>query len=204
MNSLTGPEAPHSFSLVKRKNLGFVAVGDAKGEWTATCEPRLPAKGELNPAPDPEDVVMVVKDWMASAVAQLVVVIPASEMPYLRGLSEQPQGLWPRMPMSEKAREEVRRKACSVQTVNGISRKACDSLTGWATGTRERQRRPEQYAFLTRPRYAPVRPRASQAAGAARREFRPVRAPAIGNCFLEEAAPAEEDLHPLEIFRPAP
>ena len=173
-----------------------------KGEWTITCEPRLPAKGEPNPAPDPEDVVMVVKDWMASAVAQIVVVILASEIPYLRGLPEQPQGLWPRRPMAEKDREEVRRKACSVQAVNGISQQACDYLTGWATGTRERQRRPERYAFLTRPRYVPVRPRASQAAGAARREFRPVRAAAIGNRFLGEAAPVEEDLNPLEIFRP--
>ena len=43
-------------------------------------------------------------------------------------------------------------------------------------------------------------PRASEAAGAARREFRPVRVAAVGNRFLEEAAPIEEDWHPLEIF----
>ena len=73
---------------------------------------------------------MVVKDWMASAVAQIVVVIPASEIPYLRGLPEQPQGLWPRRPMSDKDCEEVRRKACNVRAVNGISQKACDYLTG--------------------------------------------------------------------------
>ena len=102
MHSRTGPEAPQSFSLAKRKNLGFIAVGDGKAEWTTTVQARLPAKGEPNHAPDPEDVVMVVNDWMASAVAQIVVVIPASEIPYLRGLPEQPQGLWPRMPMSEK------------------------------------------------------------------------------------------------------
>ena len=204
MTALTGPEAPHSFSLVKRKNLGFVAVGDGKAEWTTIVQARLPVKGESNPAPDLEDVVMVVKDWMASAVAQIVVVIPASEIPYLRGLPEQPQGLWPRRPMSDKDREEVRRKACNVQAVNGISQKACDYLTGWVTGIRERQRRPEQYAFLTRPRYVPAMPRASEAAGAARREFRPVRIAAIGNRFLEEAAPVEEDSNPLEILRPAP
>ena len=81
MHSLTGPEAPHSFFLVKRKSLGCTAVGDGKAEWTTTCEPRLPAKGEPNPVPDPEDIVMVVKDWMASAVAQLLVVLPASEIP---------------------------------------------------------------------------------------------------------------------------
>ena len=104
--------------------------------------------------------------------------------------------------MREKDRQAVRRTACSVQAVNGISQTACDYLTGWATGTRERQRRPEQYAFLTRPRYAPVRPRASQAAGAARREFRPVRVAAIGNRLLAEAAPVEEDSNPVERCGP--
>ena len=147
---------------------------------------------------------MVVKDWMASAVAQIVVVIPASEIPYLRGLPEQPQGHWPRRPMSDTDREEVRRKACGVRAVNGISQKACDYLTGWVTGARGRHPRPEQYAFLTRPRHVPVMPRASEAAGAARPEFRPVRVAAIGNRVLQEAAPVEEDLKPLEIFGPAP
>ena len=80
-------------------------------------------------------------------MAQLVVVIPASEIPYLHGLPEEPQGARPRRPTGDKDREEVRRKACNVRAVNGISQKACDYLTGWVTGTRERQRRPEQYAF---------------------------------------------------------
>ena len=102
--------------------------------------------------------------------------------------------------MSDKDREEVRRKACGVQAVNGISQKACDYLTGWVIGTRERQRRPEQYAFLTRPRHVPVMPRASEAAGAARPEFRPVRVAGIGNRVLQEAAPDEQDSTPLVIL----
>ena len=93
------------------------ATGGRNGQ--TACEPRLPARGEPTPAPNGEDVVMVVRDWMASAVAQVVVLIPASEIPYLRGRPEQPQGLWPRRPMSDKDREEVRRKACNVRAVNG-------------------------------------------------------------------------------------
>ena len=147
---------------------------------------------------------MVVKDWMASAVAQIVVVLPASEIPYVRGLPEQPQGLWPRRPMSDKDREAVHRKACNVRDVSGIRQQACDYLTGWVTGARGRHPRPKQYAFLTRPRHVPVMPRASEAAGAARPEFRPVRVAGIGNRVLQEAAPVEEDSEPLVIFGPAP
>ena len=106
--------------------------------------------------------------------------------------------------MSDKDREEVRRKACNVRAANGISQKACDYLTGRVTGARERQRRPEQYAFLSRPRDVPAMPRAIEAAGAARREFRPTRIAAVGNRVLEEAAPIEQDCNPLEIFRAAP
>ena len=51
MNALTGPEAPHAFSLGKRKNLGVGAVGDGEGEGKADCEARIPAKGGPNPAP---------------------------------------------------------------------------------------------------------------------------------------------------------
>ena len=105
--------------------------------------------------------------------------------------------------MSEQEREEVCCTACNVRAANGSRQKECDYLTGWVTGARGRHPRPEQYAFLTRPRHVPVMPRASQAAGAARREFRPVRVAAIGNRLLAEAAPVEEDSKSLEIVRGA-
>ena len=83
-----------------------------------------PCKGKPNPAPETEGAVRVVRDWMASAVAQVVVVIPASEIPYVRGRPDQHQGIWPRIPMREKDREEVCLIACTARAVNGISKKA--------------------------------------------------------------------------------
>ena len=201
MTALTGPNAPHSFSLVKRKNLGATALGDAMVErrWADKVQARQTAGRQREPQPHPDDVVMLVKDWITTAVAQTVVVIPACEIDHLRRLPEQPMGLWPRRPVKDSDRWHTENQAQKVHAAGGISKRACDYLTEWSNGTRWRCRRPERYAFLTRPSYVQEIARC-EAVPVVRREFRPVHVAGIGLQALAEEPPQnEEDSRPLEI-----
>ena len=145
MSALTGPEAPHYFRLCRRKHLGtLTAHGDGTAE-AAACH-RAEHRGYQ---PNGDDVVMVVKDRMASLeVSQIILMVPAADLGHLHGLPLQPQGTHLRRPASDHDRKRVHDAALMVHHVGAISRKACDYLSHWAQGIRRRLPRPAYYHFL--------------------------------------------------------
>ena len=136
---LKTPEAPHYFRLCRRKHLGTLSAhGDGTSE-AAACH-RAEQRGCQ---PNGDDVVMVVKDRMASLeVSQIILNVPVAVLGRLRGLPLQPQGTHPRRPASDHDRKRVHDVALMAHQVGAISRKALDYLSHWAQGTRRRLPRP--------------------------------------------------------------
>ena len=87
MSALTGPEAPHYCRLCRRKHLGtLTAHGNGTAE-AAACH-RAAHRGYQ---PNDDDVVMVVKDRMASLeVSRITLMVPAADLGHLHGLPLQP------------------------------------------------------------------------------------------------------------------
>ena len=154
MSNLTGPEAPHYFRVCLRRQLGHGGpLGDAASEINA-CN-MAEHRGYL---PRADDVVMIIKDRMASTkVSQIVLMVPEAARPALWSSDVQPTGTHARRPASDSDRKKIRDEAMRALQVGAISPKACDYLSHWAQGTRRRQPRPLQYQFLAhRPRLLPV------------------------------------------------
>ena len=97
MSALTGPAAPHYFRICRRKHLGTLTVcGDGTAE-AAACH-RAEHRGYQ---PNGNDVVMVVKDRMASLeVSQIIWMVPVAGLGRLHGLPLQTQGTHLRRPAS--------------------------------------------------------------------------------------------------------
>ncbi len=146
MSNLTGPEAPHYFRVCLRKHIGTGGpYGDATAE-TSACA----SADHRGHEPKGEDVVMLVKDHMASLeVSQIVLMVPEAERPNLRSMPLQPIGTHDRRPASDKDRKKVRDAALNAMAAGAISAKACDYLVQWARGTRPRHPRPVRYEFLS-------------------------------------------------------
>ena len=144
MSALTGPEAPHYFRICRRKHFGTLTVcGDGTAE-VAACH-RAEHRGYQ---PNGNDVVMVVKDRMASLeVSQIILMVPAADLGRLHGLPLQPQCTHLRRPASERDRKRVHEAALMVHHAGAISKKACNYLRHWAQGTRRRLPRPAYYHF---------------------------------------------------------
>ena len=83
MSALTGPAAPHYFRNCHRRQLGTMSAhGDAAAE--AAASHRADHRG-YQPAGD--DVVLVVKDRMASVeVSQVILMLPAADLGRIHGL----------------------------------------------------------------------------------------------------------------------
>ena len=145
MSSLTGPAAPHYFRICSRGRLGHDGGGgDGVEELKA---PRAAWDGA--PAPQFDDVVMVVKERMASAqVLQVVTLVAAEDLPRLRASPLQPRGAHPRRLHAEGKDKEIARAAVEAARVGAIRPKAKDYLVGWASGTRRRAPRLSSYTFL--------------------------------------------------------
>ena len=194
MSALTGPEAPHYFRICRRKHVGTdSAHGDGAAEAKA-CH----WADHRGYQPNGDDVVMVVKDRMASLeVSQLILMLPASDLGRIRGLPLQPHGTHPRRPASEADRLKVFNAAKAAFQAGAIHEKACDYLTQWSTGKRRRLPRPSHYDFLrhcvqgqSEPNMqAPDLPELT-------RDLRPV---IVANCPLEEETPDDHDDAPLVI-----
>jgi hypothetical protein len=164
-SQISGPEAPHWFRFCTLRDLGTSRDGAAE-----TAEPLKSLPGM--PAPSPDDVVMVVKDRMASPrVLQVSRVMAANERPHLR--QQQPRGVRPRRAGGEDVKARVARVARELHSTGAIQDAACDYLVGWAEGTRTRHPRPAIYKFLEHrwstgvtdppvPRPAPKAPRLVQ------------------------------------------
>jgi len=145
MSNLIGPEAPHYFRVCLRRQLGHGGPrGNAASEINA-CN-AAEHRGYL---PRADDVVMIVKDRMASTkVSQIVLMVPEAARPALWSIDAQPTGTHARRPASDSDRKKIRDGAMRALQVGAISPKACDYLSHWAQGTRRRQPRPLQYQFL--------------------------------------------------------
>ena len=182
MASLTGPEAPHYFRICKRKLLGLGGPhADGPAELRASH-----LADHRGYQPDGEDVVLIVKDRMSSLeVSQIILLVPAVDLPRLRGLELQPQGKHPRRPAADTDRKNVRDKALSVKSEGAISQRACDYLVHWAQGTRRREPRPSHYTFLEyRVGGAPAPKVSAHDLPNEDRAFRPVMVAAIGGAPL--------------------
>ena len=142
ISALTGPQAPHYFRCCHRRHLG--THHDAAAE-AAACH-RADHRGYQ---PSGGDVVLVVKDRMASIeVSQIILMLPAADLGRIHGLPLQPRGTHPRRAASDADRRRVFEAARAAWQAGAIQAKACDYLTDWSRGTRRRQPRPSQYDFL--------------------------------------------------------
>ena len=104
MSNLTGPEAPHYFRICLRSQIGHAGrLGDGASEISA-CG----AADHRGYPPRPGDVVMVVKDRMASAqVSQIVLMLPEAARPALGRVDVQPTGSHARRPALDSDRKRV-------------------------------------------------------------------------------------------------
>jgi hypothetical protein len=137
-SNLTGPLAPHSFRVCRRKDLGHCSRDRAETDVRAEPLPGHPQQGG--------DVVVVVKHYMHSeAVTQVFTAWPDG---FCNRLSLQPTGHHPRRPICEKDGKRVIRKAVELHRNRQITGKARDYLVQWADGTRRRLPRPDEYKFL--------------------------------------------------------
>jgi len=131
---LTGPHAPHHFRICRLRDVG----PDQRCELESA--PGMPA-------PDMDDVVMVVRARMASPEPQqLLRLIPVATCNAM--VATQPSGYHTRRAGGEAVKAKVARVAQALFEKNVISAVARDYLVGWARGTRDRAKRPAQYSFL--------------------------------------------------------
>lgn len=139
LTSLTGPRAPHWFHICALKNLD-IAEKDCK----VTAWPGAPASHM-------EDIVMAVKDRMASTETyQVALLVPGSELPvWRRHATEQPSGLHPRRVIKPEEKDKIIRSATACYRQKLLSKEAFSFLTGWAQSTLRREPRPPVYTFLS-------------------------------------------------------
>ena len=134
LSALTGPEAPHYFRTCRRRHLGTMSThgGDAAAE--AAASQRSDHRGYQ---PHGDDVVLVVKDRMASIeVSQIILMLPAADLGRIHGLPLQPHGTHQRRSASEADRRKVYDAAHAVWQADAITPKARDYLTQWSSGAR--------------------------------------------------------------------
>jgi len=153
LNYMIGPNAPH---WVKR-----CLLGDVGGAHLS--EQDVPVTSPVGmPAPDPNDVVAVVRSRMASpSVQQVLRLVPASACQQMR--IAQPQGVVARRPGAEEVKRKVARRAETLYQSGVLREAAKDYLVGWAMGTRVLEPRPPKYSYLEHRQGAPP-PRGEPAA----------------------------------------
>lgn len=179
LSDLTGPRAPHWFHICKRKDLDLHEFDAPQTSWVGA------------PAPCSDDIVVAVKDRMASLKPhQTALLIPSSELPArLAAMSIQPTGAHPRRPMKTEDRKLIRDRAAEVYHQGGITQAAYEFLTSWAGGTLRREPRPSTYEFLSP---ASTTPAAASPVPRIHRIDQPPR-PIVVKCA---------DNHPLPIATP--
>jgi hypothetical protein len=139
-SQITGPAAPHWFRICTLSSLGSARDGAAAAAMPLRSLPGMP------PA-RPDDVVMVVKDRMASPeVLQVTRVMTAHERGHLR--QSQPLGIRPRRLGGEDVKVKAARVARELHRTGAIRDAAHDYLVDWSEGTRRRHPRPASYHFL--------------------------------------------------------
>ena len=195
MSHLTGPTAPHYFRFCRRKLIGLGGpLRDGSTEQQGKAENR-------GLEPDGEDVVMIVKDRMASSeVSQIILMVPAADLPRLHRLELQPVGNHARRAATDADRRKVSDAALAAFRAKAISQKACDYLMHWAQGTRRRLPRPRTYKFLEHRRGAAAGPQPRQGRAAPAPVLRPVIvAPIAGHDHDPIGDVEDDDSEPLLI-----
>ena len=140
MSNLTGPAAPHYFKFCKRSRMGFGSEGVQEMRVCVDNRTFLP---------NADDVLMVVKDMMASLqVLQVILMVPAARLPSLHAQPRQPQGKHTRKALSDIDRNKMQKNAEQVRREGAITSKACSYLVEWAEGSRRRFPKLETYNFL--------------------------------------------------------
>ena len=140
MSALTSPDAPHYFRICLRKHLG----ADSEAEVAAIH--RADHRGYQ---PQGDDVVMVVKDRMASLeVSQIILMVPAPDLGRIQRSPLQPSGTHHRRPVDQAERTRVCAAAEAAYQADAIGEKAHAYLTKWSRGSRRRLPRPAYYSFL--------------------------------------------------------
>ena len=139
-SNLTGPEAPHSFHVCLREDLGPQELGR---EVMVTAWPGAPK-------PQGGDVVVALRSNMSDLKAfQVVLLVPQDRARQLRLHAKAlPTSVHPRRPTSSVSRNVLMAGATACRALGALSEKAYLYLTDWAKGTRRRHRRPKHYAFL--------------------------------------------------------
>ena len=193
MSNLTGPAAPHYFRITCRKYLALKSDG---------IQEKHVKSDDRSYTPNGDDVMMVVKDLMASVeVSQIILMVPAADLPRIHALPRQPSGIHARRHLSDSDRKKLRDIAKQVRRDGAISQKACDYLVDWAEGTRRRLPRPARYNFLnhsvsnTFRRPVQIQPALVMA------PKRPVRVVALGDraCYLPVNAESEDEAGDREL-----
>ena len=87
--------------------------------------------------PAGDDVVLVVKDRMASVeVSQIILMLPAADLGRIHGLPLQPHGAHQRRAASDADRQNMLNAAHAAWQAGAIQEKARDYLMDWSRGTR--------------------------------------------------------------------
>lgn len=146
-SNLTGPDAPHYFRVGLRSDVGAVTVPLPHAMACERCV-QVTTPDANWPAAHPDDVVLVVKERMASlTVSQVLALVPANlRRRMLR--SPMPQGLHPRRPGGEDVKKKCARVAAQLLREKVISSEAARYLIDWANGSLVREPRPAEYTFL--------------------------------------------------------
>ena len=168
------------------------AHGDAAAE--AGASHRADHRG-YQPAGD--DVVLVVKDRMASIeVSQIILMLPAADLGRIHGLPLQPHGTHQQRAASEADRLRVFNAAWAAWQAGAIQEKARDYLMQWSRGTQRRRPRPSRYDFLTHRVHGQSQPDAVAPIPPALPNYaRPVVVAAIGSHGALPAGPELDDDH---------
>ena len=192
-SGLTGPEAPHSFHVCLREDLGPQELGR---EVVVTAWPGAPK-------PQGGDVVVALRSNMSDLKAfQVALLVPQDRARQLQLHAKAlPRSVHPRRPTNFADRQKVVRRATACRDKGALSQKAWSYLTEWAKGTRRRDRRPQHYAVLQhRIGQGPAAVQAPPLTGIAAdllepkwtKEPRPIKI-RPGPCADLEPEPAEDD-----------
>ena len=193
MSALTGPEAPHYFRVCRLWHLGTMSAhGDVAAE--AGASHRADHRGYQ---PTGDDVVLVVKDRMASTeVSQIILMLPAADLGRIHGLPLQPHGTHQRRSASDAGRLQVFDAAWAAWQAGAIQEKARDYLTEGPRGTRRRRPRPSHYRFLAHRVHGASEPKAvAPDPPALPNSARPVVVAAMGSNGALPVVPELDDDH---------
>ena len=99
--------------------------------------------------PHPEDIFLVTKRWLADTeISRAIAVFPASKAKELRNGLHPPAGLAPRRTITEKVKNNIKKRIPPLRQKGEISRESADYLLQWSSGTLPQTPKPAAYSLL--------------------------------------------------------